>query len=91
MKRITSCREDILIHAFAQCRSNKGAPGIDGQDFADVETYGVGGLANWRLRSASYRPAPSRVFIPKANGRRRNPQGTLNELGQGALAPTTAL
>jgi RNA-directed DNA polymerase len=34
-------REDILIHAFAQCRSNKGAPGIDGQDFADVETYGV--------------------------------------------------
>ena len=34
-------REDILTHAFAQCRSNKGAPGIDGQDFADVETYGV--------------------------------------------------
>jgi RNA-directed DNA polymerase len=23
-------REDILAHAFAQCRSNKGAPGIDG-------------------------------------------------------------
>src|SRR5207342_2887238 len=34
-------REDILTHAFAQCRSNKGAPGIDGQDFADIETYGV--------------------------------------------------
>ncbi|MEH2506611.1 hypothetical protein V1290_005422 [Bradyrhizobium sp. AZCC 1578] len=27
-------REDILAYAFAQCRSNKGAPGIDGQDFA---------------------------------------------------------
>ena len=27
-------REDILVHAYAQCRSNKGAPGVDGQDFA---------------------------------------------------------
>jgi RNA-directed DNA polymerase len=26
-------REDILAHAYAQCRSNKGAPGVDGQDF----------------------------------------------------------
>ena len=34
-------REDLLTHAFAQCRSNKGAPGTDGQDFADIETYGV--------------------------------------------------
>jgi hypothetical protein len=61
-------REDILIHAFAQCRSNKGAPGIDGQDFADVETYGVerwlGELA-LALRQETYRPAPiRRVFIP---------------------------
>jgi RNA-directed DNA polymerase len=30
-------REDILAHAYACCRSNKGAPGVDGQDFADVE------------------------------------------------------
>ena len=45
-------REDILAHAYAQCRSNKGAPGVDGQDFTDIEVYGVeGGLANWRLRS----------------------------------------
>ena len=27
-------REDILAHAYAQCRSNRGAPGVDGQDFA---------------------------------------------------------
>ena len=27
-------REDFLAHAYAQCRSNKGAPGVDGQDFA---------------------------------------------------------
>ena len=33
-------REDILAHAYAQCRSNKGAPGVDGQDFADIEKYG---------------------------------------------------
>jgi group II intron reverse transcriptase/maturase len=68
-------REDILIHAFAQCRSNKGAPGIDGQDFAGIETYGVerwlGELA-LALRQETYRPAPiRRVFIPKANGKLR--------------------
>jgi RNA-directed DNA polymerase len=34
-------REDILAHAYAQCRSNKGAPGVDGQVFADIEAYGV--------------------------------------------------
>lgn len=45
-------REDILAHAYVQCRSNKGAPGVDGQDFADIEAYGSsGGWANWRLRS----------------------------------------
>jgi hypothetical protein len=33
--------EDILAHAYAQCRSNKGAPGVDGQDFVDIEAYGV--------------------------------------------------
>ena len=34
-------REDILAHAYAQCRSNKGAPGVDGQDFVDIEAYGL--------------------------------------------------
>jgi RNA-directed DNA polymerase len=68
-------REDILAHAYAQCRSNKGAPGADGQDFADVEAYGVqrwlGELA-LALRQETYRPDPiRRVFIPKANGKLR--------------------
>jgi RNA-directed DNA polymerase len=68
-------REDILTHAFAQCRSNKGAPGTDGQDFADIETYGVerwlGELA-LALRQETYRPDPiRRVYIPKANGKLR--------------------
>ena len=52
-------REDILAHAYAQCRSNKGAPGVDGQDFADIEAYGVqrwlGELA-LALREENYRP-----------------------------------
>jgi group II intron reverse transcriptase/maturase len=68
-------REDVLAHAYAQCRSNKGAPGVDQQDFAEVEAYGVqkwlGELA-LALRQGSYRPDPiRRVFIPKANGKLR--------------------
>jgi group II intron reverse transcriptase/maturase len=68
-------RADILAYAYAQCRSNKGAPGIDGQDFVDIEAYGV---ERWlaelalALRQETYRPEPiRRVFIPKANGKLR--------------------
>ena len=68
-------REDILAHAYFQCRSNRGAPGVDGQDFADIESYGIerwlGELA-LDLRKETYRPdAIKRVFIPKANGELR--------------------
>jgi group II intron reverse transcriptase/maturase len=68
-------REDILAHAYAQCRSNKGAPGVDGQDFSDVEAYGLerwlGELAT-ALKEKTYRPEPiRRVFIPKPNGKLR--------------------
>src|SRR5213594_4450450 len=68
-------REDILAHAYAQCRANKGAAGVDGQDFADIAAYGV---ERWlaelalALRQETYRPEPiRRVFIPKANGKLR--------------------
>ncbi len=68
-------RTDILAHAYAQCRSNRGAPGVDRQDFDDVEAYGV---QRWleelalALKEESYRPDPiRRVFIPKANGKLR--------------------
>jgi hypothetical protein len=30
-------REDVLSHAYAQCRSNRGAPVVDRQDFKEVE------------------------------------------------------
>jgi RNA-directed DNA polymerase len=53
----------------------RGAPGIDGQDFADIEAYGV---ERWlaelalALRQETYRPEPiKRVYIPKANGKLR--------------------
>src|ERR1700681_2641653 len=68
-------REDILAYAYAQCRSNKGAAGVDGQEFADVEAYGaqrwLGELA-LALREETYRPEPiRRVFIQKDNGKLR--------------------
>jgi len=80
-------REDILAHAWAQCRSNQGAPGTDGQDFADVEAYSVqrwlGELA-LALRKETYRPDPiRRVFIPKANSTAKSPK--LRPLGISTL------
>ena len=84
-------RDDILAHAYAQCRSNKGAPGIDGQDFADIEAYGV---ERWlaelalALRQETYRPEPiRRVFIPKANGKLR-PLGISSVSARTAIDPT---
>ena len=62
-------REDILLFAYRCCKANGGAPGVDGQDFTDIETYG---LERWlgelteELRSKTYRPqAVRRVLIPK--------------------------
>src|SRR6266700_1539263 len=53
----------------------QGRAGVDGQDFADIEAYGV---ERWlaelalALREGTYRPEPiRRVFIPKANGKLR--------------------
>jgi RNA-directed DNA polymerase len=78
-------RNDVLAHAYAQCRSNKGAPGIDGQDFADIEAYGVqrwlGELA-LALREERYRPdAIRRVYIPKANGHLDSERSSLHDSG----------
>jgi group II intron reverse transcriptase/maturase len=68
-------RKDILAYAFRVCKANHGAPGVDGEDFADIEAYGedrwLDELAQ-ALRSKTYQPkAVKRVWIPKANDRRR--------------------
>src|ERR1700674_5325763 len=80
-------REDILAYAWAQCRSNDGAPGVDAEDFTAVEAYGVqrwlGELA-LVLREESYRPDPiRRVYIPKDNSTAKNPN--LRPLGISTL------
>lgn len=69
------CREDVLYEAFRRCRANRGAAGVDGETFTDIEAHG---LVTWlqRLRqelcAKQYRCAPLlRVWIPKANGGQR--------------------
>jgi RNA-directed DNA polymerase len=39
-------RADILRHAYDLARANRGAPGVDGVDFAAIEATG---LENWLL------------------------------------------
>ena len=63
------CRDDILEHAYALARTNRGAPGVDGVSFAAIE---AAGLEAWRagirkdLVARTYRPQPvRRVMIPK--------------------------
>jgi group II intron reverse transcriptase/maturase len=68
-------RADVLSIAYARCEANKGAAGVDGQTFADIEKYGVerwlGELAQ-ELRAKTYRSqAVRRVWIPKADGKQR--------------------
>jgi len=70
-------RRDVLERAWEQVRRNRGAPGIDRNTIADVESYGVsrllGELAT-ELREGSYRPlAARRVFIPKPGSAERRP------------------
>ena len=68
-------REDILAHAYALARANKGAPGVDGQNFEEIESKG---LEEWltgigeELRNKTYQPQPvRRVMIPKPGGGER--------------------
>jgi len=68
-------RKDGLAHAYACCKANGGAAGVDSLDFEGIEEYGV---ERWldelveELRSRTYRPQPvRRVWIPKPDGKQR--------------------
>lgn len=68
-------RRDVLAHAYERCRLNKGAPGVDGQTFEDIQEYG---LDKWLdeltedLRKKTYQPQPvRRVWLPKPDGNKR--------------------
>jgi RNA-directed DNA polymerase len=72
-------RQDVLAHAYALSKSKKGAPGVDGQRFCDIEDYGV---TRWLeqladdVRSGRYRPQPvRRKMIPKPGGSGERPLG----------------
>lgn len=70
------CRHDVLAHAYALCKANHGAAGVDGTTFEDIEENGGPGpllaqLAN-ELRTKQYQPGEvRRVYTPKANGGER--------------------
>ncbi len=63
------------MEAYRIAKRNDGAPGIDGQSFADIESAGLAPfLAQLRedLLAGRYEPQPNRrVEIPKGNGKVR--------------------
>ncbi len=68
-------RKDILEYAYGRVRANRGASGVDGMTFEDIEQ---GGLESWiqglekELMEKRYRPeAVKRVWIPKPDGSKR--------------------
>jgi RNA-directed DNA polymerase len=72
------CRTETLEEAYRIAKRNGGAPGIDGQTFADIESLGRAEfLAEIRdeLLTGRYQPRPNRpVEIPKGDGKVRTLQ-----------------
>ena len=70
-------RRDVLSSAYRIARASKGAAGVDGVTFKDIEGS-PGGIEGFldeiqeSLRAKTYRPsAVRRVWIPKPDGRKR--------------------
>jgi RNA-directed DNA polymerase len=69
------CRTDVLRYAYGACRANRGAAGVDGQTFEQIESDGLEkwlGNLQQELRGNTYAPQPLlRVWIPKRSGGQR--------------------
>ena len=69
------CRWETLAEAYKLAKQNKGAPGVDGVSFDDIEHEGVQQFLDeiqQELVDGTYRPLPNRrVEIPKGNGKTR--------------------
>ena len=68
-------RMDVLVHAFRRVKANGGTGGIDGKTCADVEAEGLPEYLEElqrEMKERRYKPQPvKRVYIPKANGKKR--------------------
>ncbi len=71
-------RGDVLAHAYALSQQHKGAPGVDGVTFADIEAAGVEGwlaAVQEALRTQTYRPQPVRRMLIEKEGGGERPLG----------------
>jgi len=65
-------RSDVMLRAWNDVATNRGAPGVDGVSIADIKDVGIESVGVFldelaaKVRSGTYRPAPlRRVRIPK--------------------------
>jgi RNA-directed DNA polymerase len=87
-------RKDVLAFAYACCRANGGAAGVDGQRFEDIEAYGV---ERWldelaqELKSRTYQPLPVRAGVHTEAGREAAAVGSARHPGSVEMAAVLVL